>query len=169
MGKKLTDKELLFIKYYPISYNGTKSAIKAGYSKKTARQIATNLLSKVYIQKEIKKSLNKITDKLELTQEKVIQELMKVGFSDVKNYIDIGPKGIKIKELKDIDTKALGAASMKISKGSLNIDFKLHNKEKALELLGRHLGTFNEGNKFEVDWKNVKIIRPNISFKKKDG
>ncbi|KKL25306.1 hypothetical protein LCGC14_2406650, partial [marine sediment metagenome] len=53
--------------------------------------------------------------------------------------------------------------------GSLNIDFKLHNKEKALELLGRHLGTFNEGNKFEVDWKNVKIIRPNISFKKKDG
>ena len=99
----------------------------------------------------------------------VLAEFRKICFSDIKNYVNIGPKGIKIKDLKDVDTGALSGASMKVSKGSLNIDFKMHNKVQALELLGRYFGTFNESNKFQIDWKNVKIVRPDISFEKKEN
>ena len=50
---KLTDKQEAFCQEYVVDMNGTKSAIRAGYSEKTANRIASNLLSKVDIQQRI--------------------------------------------------------------------------------------------------------------------
>lgn len=50
---KLTDKQELFCREYLIDLNATQAAIRAGYSEKTARNIAGNLLSKINIQVRI--------------------------------------------------------------------------------------------------------------------
>jgi len=142
MEKKLTEKEKLFVKYYLLSFNGTQAAIKAGYSRKTAGVIASQNLTKLNIQREVKRGVKRIVDKIDLNQDVVLAELMKIAFADIRDYIKIGPKGIKIKDLEDVDTKAISSAGMRVTKKSLNVDFKMHNKEKALELLGRYLGMF---------------------------
>lgn len=49
----LTAKQQRFVEEYLIDLNATQAAIRAGYSEKTARQIATKLLSKVYIQEAV--------------------------------------------------------------------------------------------------------------------
>ena len=57
----LTDKEKLFCKEYIVDFNATQAAIRAKYSKKTARIIASQNLSKLNIQAEIN---NQIKEKL---------------------------------------------------------------------------------------------------------
>lgn len=52
---KMTEKQKKFCDYYITSGNGAESAIKAGYSKKTARTIANENLTKPYIQEYIEK------------------------------------------------------------------------------------------------------------------
>lgn len=51
--KKLTNKQRIFIDEYLRSFNATQSAIKAGYSEKTAREIGRENLTKPDIKAEI--------------------------------------------------------------------------------------------------------------------
>lgn len=49
----MTRRERLFCQHYARAPSGTGAAIAAGYSEKTARQIASRLLTKVYIRQYI--------------------------------------------------------------------------------------------------------------------
>jgi phage terminase small subunit len=53
--KNMTPKQTRFIDEYLIDLNATQAAIRAGYSKKTARQMGTENLSKPYIKVELEK------------------------------------------------------------------------------------------------------------------
>ena len=55
--KKLTTKERRFVEEYLIDFNGTAAAIRAGYSDRTAANIASENLRKLHIQAEIQGSL----------------------------------------------------------------------------------------------------------------
>ena len=55
----MTEKQKKFIMEYASCANATESALKAGYSKKTAYSIGQRLLKNVEIQQEIKGSLSK--------------------------------------------------------------------------------------------------------------
>ncbi len=52
-AKKLTPKQHRFVEEYLIDLNSTKTAVRAGYSEKTARQIGSENLSKLAIQEAI--------------------------------------------------------------------------------------------------------------------
>jgi len=108
---KLTDKQKRFCQEYVIDFNGTRAAEAAGYSKKTARATAYETLTKQYIQDEIRKLTKKTTDKLEVSAERVVAELAKMGLT----YKD------------------------KLGDFTLDSSHKL----KALEMLARHTGAFN--------------------------
>lgn len=56
---KLTLKQKKFCDYYMSSGNATESAVKAGYSKKTAKQIGMENLTKPYLQEYIKEHSEK--------------------------------------------------------------------------------------------------------------
>lgn len=71
MKPKLTLRQKKFCEYYASSGNGTQSAIKAGYSKKTARQIADENLSKPYVAQYFQSLLKKQEDKRFATLEEV--------------------------------------------------------------------------------------------------
>ncbi|MFA5805561.1 MAG: terminase small subunit [Melioribacteraceae bacterium] len=84
--REMNEKQKRFCDEYLKDLNATKAAIRAGYSKETARQIGYENLTKPYIQKYLKSKIKKIEKKNELTIEKVINELQKIGF-------DIEPDG----------------------------------------------------------------------------
>lgn len=65
MGK-LTSKELKFCRAYAkdCERNGTQAAIAAGYSEKTAPQIASRLLKKVNVKQKIDELLTPIAEKI---------------------------------------------------------------------------------------------------------
>ena len=75
---KLTPKQASFVRYYVQLKNATQAAIKAWYSKKTAKQIADENLSKPYLKDAIAKEQAKVNEKFELSQEWMINEWKKL-------------------------------------------------------------------------------------------
>lgn len=73
---KLTPRQELFISEYLIDGNGARAARSAGYSENSARQIATENLSKPYIQAAIAAKQQETAVKLELRKEHVILALL---------------------------------------------------------------------------------------------
>lgn len=72
---KLNEKQKMFCEEYIIDLNATQSAIRAGYSEKTARQIGAKLLTKVDIQLYIEKLMQDKKDKLIAKQDEVLEFL----------------------------------------------------------------------------------------------
>jgi phage terminase small subunit len=78
-AKSLTAKQAMFIQEYLIDLNATQAAIRAGYSKKTARQMGDENLSKPVIATAIQTAIDKRANKLELTAEAVLQDIIRIG------------------------------------------------------------------------------------------
>jgi phage terminase small subunit len=71
----LTPKQELFVKEYLIDLNATQAAIRAGYSKKTAKEIAAENLTKPNIAEAIKIEIDKRMQRLDTSADKVIEDL----------------------------------------------------------------------------------------------
>lgn len=73
---ELTDKQRIFVDEYLIDLNGTRAAIRAGYSEKSAREIASQNLTKLNIQKAIEKAFNERKARVLVTQDDVVNGLL---------------------------------------------------------------------------------------------
>lgn len=160
---KIDNKQNRFVQEYLIDLNATKAAIRAGYSKKTAEQIGYQLLQKTSVQGKIQKAMEARGARTQVTQDMIITELAIIGFSDLKNYLDVNddtgaikakgfdqmPKNSSralesIQEDRAIKENADGDSVTVYDK----VKFKLHDKVKSLELLGKHFGMFIDKHEF---------------------
>jgi phage terminase small subunit len=73
----MTPKQTCFVQEYLIDLNATQAAIRAGYSVKTARQVASENLSKPDIQRAIEEAQQVRAERTGLTQDAVVQGLLK--------------------------------------------------------------------------------------------
>lgn len=140
---KLTAKQRRFCEEYLIDLNATQAAIRAGYSPKTARFIATENLTKPNIQSRIEKMMDERSRRTGITQDMVVHELGKIGFSIITDYLKIENNHVEFFDTDSIPQDKLSAIA-EIKETNNGISFKLHDKLKALELLGRHLGMFKD-------------------------
>ena len=157
---KLTPKQMRFVDEWLIDFNGKQAAIRAGYSAKTAEATAARLLRNVKVQAEISRRQKDLQRRTEVTQDRVVKELARVAFADATDYAcvetltyeneDGTVSPVQIVSPKDTDTLSddQRAAIASIKQGANGVEIKLHDKIKALELLGRHIGMFTD--KLEV-------------------
>ncbi len=126
---KLTLKQKRFADEYIISANATAAAIKAGYSKKTARSIGQENLTKPDIKAYIDERLEKLESEKIATQEEILQYLTSImrGDQQEKTLISVGEFGQKI----------------------VDIDVGAKDRIKAAELLGKRYRLFTD--KVEMD------------------
>jgi phage terminase small subunit len=73
-AKKLTPKQKAFVNEYVIDKNATQAAIRAGYSKKTAKEIGYEHLTKPHIRQAVDKKLERLAKKSEITAEWIIEQ-----------------------------------------------------------------------------------------------
>lgn len=78
MNMKMTNKQKRFCDEYLIDMNATQSAIRAGYSPKTAKVIGNENLSKPYVKAYIEKRLKEKEDELIASQDEVLRYLTSV-------------------------------------------------------------------------------------------
>ncbi len=153
----LTDQQLLFCKEYLKDLNATQSAIRAGYSEKTAQEQSSRLLSNVMVQSEIQRSFDKRANKIEVNADFVLGELLKLANSDLRKlFNDDGalkpqsewPDDIAVAVSSvEIDEIWEGFGADRVVIGQ-NKKVKFWDKTKSLEMLGRHLKLFTD--KIEV-------------------
>ena len=150
MNYKLTPKQKLFSDEYLIDLNATrayKAAYKSVKKDETARTNGSRMLTNANVSKYIKERMNERSKRTEITQDNVLKELATIAFAKVTDFVTIENGVVIVKDTKDIPKDLLPAiASIKEGKNGIEVSF--YNKDKSLELLGRHLGMFND--KIEV-------------------
>ena len=153
MGKhKLTLKENLFIhNYLTNNFNGTQAAISAGYSKKSAYELASRLLRKVEVIEGIKKALDDTIGKYKNTLHYEILHTYRVrAFYDPSDIIDENG-GLIVSDLKELGdlTKCIEGIETKPGTNGEKIHrdderkIKLCDREKALDQLSKYMGMMN--------------------------
>ena len=149
---KLTDKQKKFIDEYLVDLNATQAAMRAGYKEKAAYRTGAENLRKPQIQEEIQKRMQERQQRTEVTQDMVVKELAAIAFARATDYVEIRSNGVcstvVIKPTTNLSDQQIRAIAG-IKEGANGIEIKLNDKEKALELLGRHLGMWND--KIKVD------------------
>jgi len=157
---KLTAKQQMFVSEYLVDLNATQAAIRAGYSTKMAGKIGYQLLEKTRIQEAIETAMKEREKRTQITADRVLQELARIAYSDMRRFSRWGPGGVKLKnseELSDDEAACVAEVSETVTEYGGSIKFKLHDKLKALELAGRHLGLFKD--KLELSGETgVRII-----------
>lgn len=142
----MTDKQKKFVNEYLIDLNATQAAIRAGYSPKTAYSIGEENLKKPEISNTISRAMAERSRRTGISQDRVVRELAKIAFVNINN---ICTSNGRIKEdATDDDLSCIESIKVKQSESdtgsSEEREVKLCSKLKALELLGKHLGMWND-------------------------
>lgn len=180
--EELTEKQRRFCDEYLTHFNGTQAAIAAGYSKKTARAIATENLTKPVVQEYLSTKKQKIADKLGFKAEDTIRGLINIATADIRDVLDFGEEEIELPAERDKDGKPKADAPPRIVKrnfvrlkdskalddkaafpitgltlkkdGSLSLRFA--DKKGALDTLARHQDLVKEA--LEVELKGRTLV-----------
>ncbi len=144
---KLTPRQRLFVQEYLIDLNASQAALRAGYSINNAHKIGSQLLENPRIKQAVKLAMYEREQRTKVTQDRVIEELAKIAFinpTDVVNSYDASLHNGAARE----DTAAISSIRVKKfpSREGFGVEreIKLHDKIRALDLLGKHLGLFND-------------------------
>lgn len=152
----LNEKQKQFCHEYIIDFNGAQAAIRAGYSKKSAKEIASENLTKPNIQEYIKKLIDKRTERLEYTQDDVMRDLIELKNRCMQKV----PVMYYDKENKELmqETDENGMVIWK---------FDAQGANSALDKLAKHAGFYELDNKQQqakteinniVDEKKIKNV-----------
>lgn len=139
----LNIKQKTFVQEYLVDLNATQAAIRAGYSPKTAEVQGSRLLSNVKVQEAIQEAMKARQKRTEVTQDRVLDELAKIAFSDATDIAEVKGGVVKIRDTKDLspDQKAAIAG---IKEGKYGIEVTRYDKLRALEMIGKHIGFFDQ-------------------------
>jgi phage terminase small subunit len=152
---KLTDKQRRFVDEYLIDLNGTQAAIRAGYSAKTANEQASRMLANVSIQQAISEAMAERSKRTGVNQDRIVLELARIAFLKMTDVVD--SEGRINENASDDDLACIESIKYKHSDtetgSSTEREVKTASKLKAMELLGKHLGMWN-------DRLDVNVVRP---------
>ena len=155
---QITDRMKKFVDEYLIDFNATQAAIRAGYSPDTANEQGSQLLARPDIRELVAEGQKEVMERTQTFQDNAVDELKIVGFSDLADFLTVKADGIveqkPFNELTKAQTKCIKkikqtvrsshSADGTILHQTAVIEIELHDKLRALELLGRHLGMFND-------------------------
>lgn len=167
MSKRQTKEELFAHAYVASELNATEAAIAIGLAKKSAHVEGSKYLRKPKVQALIAKLTEKKFEKLDISAERILLELARVAFRDIRKLFD--DQG-QLKPLRDLDEDTAAAIAgldhdhlfEYFGKGQRKhvgntVKVKMADKVKALELLGKYRKLFTE--KIEVTADDALVQR----------
>ncbi len=156
-NKKLTPNRKIFVDEWLKHRNGTK-AYKIAYpfvkNTKTAEAGASRLLSNDKVKVYINKRLAKMSDKAEITQERILREESRLAFSDIAEIFK-GETLVAPDKLPEDVRRAIAGVKVKVKsyggtgdskRTETTYEYKFWDKGRALERVEKHLGMFEKDN-----------------------
>jgi phage terminase small subunit len=149
----LSAKQAQFVAEYLIDLNATQAAIRSGYSEATAYSQGQRLLKHVEIATAVQEAMAKRADRTEITADRVMLELAKLGFANMADYMRVGSDGDPYLDFGGLSRDQAAALvevtveDFKEGRGDnardvRRVKFKLADKRAALVDIGKHLGMF---------------------------
>jgi phage terminase small subunit len=137
----------MFCLEYVIDFNGTKAAERAGYSKDTAQEQASRLLSNVIISAEVSRLMDDKISRAKATADTVLANIYKISEVDVGDAFDKNGALLAIRQIPKDLRKIISSIETfeefaEVGGKKVLIGYtrkvKLWSKDKALELLAKH-------------------------------
>ena len=152
---RLTPKQSRFIREFLVDLNATQAAIRAGYSRKSARVTGAETLTKPAVEKAIAAARAKVEAKLECTADDIAREMHRLGFANMLDYMQPGADGdphLDFSKLTRDQAAALTEVTVEDFKDGRGeeqrdvrrVKFKLADKRAALVDLSKLLGYMRE-------------------------
>lgn len=164
-AKQLTTRQELFVEYYLQCWNGTKAAKLAGYSEKSARETASELLAKPNIQSRVRARMAEVA----MDSNEVLARLADHARGTMEDFLDPATVTIDLKQAADAgklhllkEVEYTIRRDGKDDSETETVRFKLHDAQAALVHIGKHLGLFKE--KVELTGKDGKDLPAPIIY-----
>jgi phage terminase small subunit len=141
--RPLTQRQCLFVSEYLVDFNARQAAIRAGYSPAAAANRGYELLHFCApVMSRVEAALAARERRTLVTADRVLKEIARIAFADMRHYLAEGKDGITLRPLSSLsDDDAAAVAEIRIAgKSAAPRRIKLYDKRGALELLARHLG-----------------------------
>lgn len=129
----LPAKQAAFVQEYLIDLNQTQAAIRAGYSERTAAEQAVRLRKRPEIAAAIEAGQEARAERTEVTQDWVVQNLVQVVERSLQRAPVLNMRGEQVED----------------EEGRHVWRYDSTGANKALELLGKHVGMFSDKMKVE--------------------
>lgn len=143
---RLAPKQKRFVTEYLIDLNATQAAIRAGYSKRTARSQGQRLLTKVDVAGAIQKAKDSRAGRTEINADWVLKRLVDEAEADIADLYDDRDALLPIREWPLIWRQGLVSGldvdeqfSEGVKTGQLT-KIKLSDRIKRIEMIGKHIG-----------------------------
>lgn len=143
----LTHKQLRFVNEYIKDLNATRAAMRAGYAPNNAEVQGHHLVKKPQVQAAIQLRLDARAKRTEVHADRVIREFARIAFADMRQFAEWSGQSLNLlpsEQLEDDDSAAVAEVAQTSSKFGSNVRIKLHDKGRALEKLGDHLGLWKK-------------------------
>ena len=150
-SRGMTPKHERFVAEYLIDLNGKQAAIRTGYSPKTAEVQASRLLRVAKVKAAVEAGKQARAVRAGITAERVLEEMRRLAFSDLRTLFDEDGNLRPVHTLTAEQAAAISSLEVIIKNaaagdGHTDTIHKLRvwDKPKTLEMLGKHLGLFEE-------------------------
>jgi phage terminase small subunit len=147
----MTPKQELFCLEYLKDLNATAAYKRAGYKGDghVAESAAARLLSNVEVAQKIQEAMAKRAGKLEITAERVLQEIARLAYVDISQAYDEKGGLLPLHQMPEDVRRAV--ASVEVAEERVDGEVvgeirkvKFWDKKGSLDLLGRHLKLFTD-------------------------
>lgn len=146
LESELSDRQKRFADEYLIDLNASQASIRAGYSA-VSHSAGRKNLANPKIRKMIDEKLAVLSRRTGVNRERVIRELARIAFANIKNVVDIKTMSV-MDGITEDDTAAIAAIKVKSIPSKYGDGYELEvrmcDKLKALEMLGRYFGMFTD-------------------------
>jgi phage terminase small subunit len=143
----LTERQARFVDEYMRDLNGQQAAIRAGYSPSTAAHLAFQTLANPRVAAAVARAKAERSARTKLDADLILYELAAIAFSDMHDFVGWNGRGILIRRSENINPharKAIRELKETNTENGSTLSIKLHDKVRALELLGKHIALFPE-------------------------
>lgn len=156
----LRPKQEAFCREYLKDLNATQAAVRAGYSPNTACEIGNENLRKPNIVARIKALQAPMLEAHEVTQQRIMQELVGLAFSNLSDFIQTDKDGQSYIDVANVPREVMAAlaqfevielppvteihSGVEIQRQMLKVKVKTYDKLKAMELMMKRFGLLKE-------------------------
>ena len=144
---EVNDRDRRFCEEYLIDLNAKLAALRAGFAPATARNAAAWIRpqgpAKPALRAEIDRLMAERSRRTGVNADRVVRELARIAFADVTDVMDIAAADVRGDIGRD-DSAALAKIKRRRTADGVECEVHMHDKNRALELLGKHLGLFTE-------------------------
>lgn len=150
----MNDRERCFCEEYLIDLNAAGAATRAGYAPTTARNASSWIHpqhpTKPALREEIDRLLAERSRRTGVNADRVVRELARIAFADMTDVVDLDASDVREAISRD-DSAAVAKIRRRQTASGVECEVRMYDKNRALELLGRHLGLFANAPRTEME------------------